>query len=94
MAKRWQHHCIEIREAAQQILLGELTRMGKKGRKQLVEHWAQYLPLYTHQESIAATAAQQNPNVSQGIGVSGSIGSVNTANTANQPTTENQVIFF
>lgn len=52
MARRWQHHCIEIREAAQQILLGELSRMGKKGRKQLVESWAQYLPLYTHSEPI------------------------------------------
>ncbi|XP_055385792.1 WD repeat-containing protein 7 [Condylostylus longicornis] len=55
MTKRWQHHCIEIREAAQQILLGELNRMGKKGRKVLVEHWAQYLPLYTHTEPIAQT---------------------------------------
>lgn len=28
MARRWQHHCIEIREAAQHLLLGELKRMG------------------------------------------------------------------
>lgn len=66
MARRWQHHCIEIREAAQQILLGELGRMGKKGRKQLVESWAQFLPLYTHTEPIAqqlpnATSAQNTP---------------------------------
>jgi hypothetical protein len=53
MARRWQHHCIEIREAAQQLLLGELGRMGKKGRKQLVETWAQYLPQYSvHTEPI------------------------------------------
>ncbi|EDW32752.1 GL18216 [Drosophila persimilis] len=58
MVKRWQHHCIEIREAAQQILLGELTRMGKKGRKQLVESWAQYLPLYTHTEPIVGAQQQ------------------------------------
>lgn len=57
MARRWQHHCIEIREAAQQLLLGELGRMGKKGRKQLVENWAQYLPLYTHTEPIAQVQA-------------------------------------
>lgn len=57
MARRWQHHCIEIREAAQQILLGELGRMGKKGRKQLVENWAQFLPLYTTSEPII----QQTP---------------------------------
>lgn len=61
MARRWQHHCIEIREAAQQILLGELGRMGKKGRKQLVESWSQYLPYYTQQESIV----QQVPNAGQ-----------------------------
>lgn len=65
MARRWQHHCIEIREAAQQILLGELGRMGKKGRKQLVESWAQYLPLYTHTEPIVqqAPTAGGQPNV-------------------------------
>lgn len=58
MARRWQHHCIEIREAAQQILLGELGRMGKKGRKQLVESWAQFLPLYTHTEPIVQQLPQ------------------------------------
>lgn len=62
MARRWQHHCIEIREAAQQLLLGELGRMGKKGRKQLVENWAQFLPLYTHTEPIA-----QNQPTSPGL---------------------------
>lgn len=61
MARRWQHHCMEIREAAQQLLLGELGRMGKKGRKQLVENWAQYLPLYTHTEPIAQPTQQTSP---------------------------------
>ena len=61
MARRWQHHCIEIREAAQQLLLGELGRMGKKGRKQLVESWAQYLPLYTHTEPIAQPTQPSSP---------------------------------
>ncbi|XP_037931980.1 WD repeat-containing protein 7-like, partial [Teleopsis dalmanni] len=64
MAKRWQHHCIEIREAAQQILLGELRRLGPRGRKQLVESWAQYLPLYTHSEPIVQ---QQNANPAQNV---------------------------
>lgn len=63
MARRWQHHCIEIREAAQQLLLGELERMGKKGRKQLVDSWAQFLPLYTHTEPIAPQMANaSNPS--------------------------------
>ena len=64
MSRRWQHHCIEIREAAQQILLGELGRMGKKGRKQLVENWAQFLPLYTTTEPII----QQTPVSTPGSG--------------------------
>lgn len=67
MARRWQHHCIEIREAAQQLLLGELGRMGKKGRKQLVEQWAQFMPLYTHTEPIAqpVISAPQTPSGNQ-----------------------------
>lgn len=37
--------------------------MGKKGRKQLVEHWAQYLPLYTHTEPInPQQLVAHNPN--------------------------------
>lgn len=68
MARRWQHHCIEIREAAQQLLLGELGRMGKKGRKQLVENWAQYLPLYTHTEPIAQQAQTTSPGTSPPVG--------------------------
>lgn len=52
MAKRWQHHCVEVREAAQALLLAELGRLGPKGRKALVDSWAQYLPLYTQTETI------------------------------------------
>lgn len=67
MARRWQHHCIEIREAAQQLLLGELGRMGKKGRKLLVENWAQYLPLYTHTEPIVQQTAPPTPGAVPGV---------------------------
>ncbi|ENN72803.1 hypothetical protein YQE_10607, partial [Dendroctonus ponderosae] len=62
MAKRWQHHCVEVREAAQTLLLAELSRMGPKGRKQLVDAWAQYLPLYTQTETINQQA-MTSPNV-------------------------------
>lgn len=61
MARRWQHHCMEIREAAQQMLLGELGRMGKKGRKQLVENWAQYLPQYSVQTEPIVQQAPSSP---------------------------------
>nr|CAD7392296.1 unnamed protein product [Timema cristinae] len=58
MARRWQHHCLEVniyskitvitvREAAQALLLAELGRLGPKGRKALVDSWAQYLPNFT-----------------------------------------------
>ncbi|XP_075211701.1 WD repeat-containing protein Rbcn-3B isoform X3 [Lycorma delicatula] len=46
MARRWQHHCLEVREAAQALLLAELGRIGTKGRKALVDAWAQYLPVF------------------------------------------------
>lgn len=69
MAKRWQHHCVEVREAAQTLLLAELSRMGPKGRKQLVDAWAQYLPLYTQTETMLnqqATSPQNQNNVNSG----------------------------
>lgn len=58
MSKRWQHHCVEVREAAQALLLAELGRLGTKGRKLLVDAWAQYLPLYTQTETINQQAVQ------------------------------------
>ncbi|KAG6445223.1 hypothetical protein O3G_MSEX003802 [Manduca sexta] len=61
LARRWQHHCLEVREAAQALLLAELSRLGPKGRKSLVDNWAQYLPLYTHSESINPHAATKEP---------------------------------
>nr|XP_008195733.1 PREDICTED: WD repeat-containing protein 7 isoform X2 [Tribolium castaneum] len=62
MAKRWQHHCVEVREAAQTLLLAELSRMGPKGRKALVDAWSQYLPLYTQTETINQQAVT-SPNM-------------------------------
>lgn len=67
MARRWQHHCIEIREAAQQLLLGELGRMGKKGRKLLVETWAQYLPQYSVQSEPIAHAPSSPTTSGPGV---------------------------
>ncbi|XP_014203336.1 WD repeat-containing protein 7 isoform X3 [Copidosoma floridanum] len=62
MARRWQHQCVEIREAAQALLLAELARMGPKGRKALVDNWAQYLPMYSTQEPIAPQPQNQSPS--------------------------------
>ncbi|XP_017768503.1 PREDICTED: WD repeat-containing protein 7 isoform X2 [Nicrophorus vespilloides] len=76
MAKRWQHHCVEVREAAQALLLAELGRMGTKGRKALVDAWSQYLPLYTQSETInqqAVTTPGQNNHLSVNSGGGGMI---------------------
>lgn len=39
-----------MREAAQALLLAELGRIGPKGRKALVDNWAQYLPQFSSAE--------------------------------------------
>ncbi|XP_064292952.1 WD repeat-containing protein 7 isoform X3 [Plodia interpunctella] len=65
LARRWQHHCIEVRDASQALLLAELSRLGPKGRKALVDNWAQYLPLYTHTESINPHNKPAEPNQKQ-----------------------------
>ncbi|XP_044011462.1 WD repeat-containing protein 7 isoform X22 [Aphidius gifuensis] len=61
MARRWQHQCLEVREAAQALLLAELGRMGPKGRKSLVDNWSQYLPMYSTQEPIALQPQNNSP---------------------------------
>lgn len=44
----------------------EIFRMGPKGRKQLVDSWAQYLPLYTQTETINQQAVSSPNNVNSG----------------------------
>lgn len=44
LALRWQDRCVEVRDAAQALLLAELSRIGVEGRKKLVDLWAPYLP--------------------------------------------------
>uniref|UniRef100_A0A8C9WSI1 WD repeat domain 7 n=1 Tax=Scleropages formosus TaxID=113540 RepID=A0A8C9WSI1_SCLFO len=46
LARRWQDRCLEIREAAQALLLAELRRIGQSGRKDTIDLWAPYLPQY------------------------------------------------
>lgn len=58
LARRWQDRCLEIREAAQALLLAELRRIGHEGRKKVVEEWAVYLPSYVD-PSLSLLAEQQ-----------------------------------
>uniref|UniRef100_A0A8C5HNE0 WDR72-like alpha-solenoid domain-containing protein n=1 Tax=Gouania willdenowi TaxID=441366 RepID=A0A8C5HNE0_GOUWI len=46
LARRWQDRCLEVREAAQALLLAELRRIGQSGRKDAIDLWAPYLPQY------------------------------------------------
>uniref|UniRef100_A0A669EXL0 WD repeat domain 7 n=1 Tax=Oreochromis niloticus TaxID=8128 RepID=A0A669EXL0_ORENI len=46
LARRWQDRCLEVREAAQALLLAELRRIGQSGRKETIDLWAPYLPQY------------------------------------------------
>ncbi|CAI5446025.1 unnamed protein product [Caenorhabditis angaria] len=44
LVRRWQDSCLEIREAAQALLIRELARLGQDGRRRLIESWAPFLP--------------------------------------------------
>ncbi|KIH66999.1 WD domain, G-beta repeat protein [Ancylostoma duodenale] len=44
LARRWQDSCVEIREAAQALLIRELSRLGSSGRRRLIESWTPFLP--------------------------------------------------
>ncbi|XP_023570958.1 WD repeat-containing protein 7 isoform X3 [Octodon degus] len=46
LARRWQDRCLEVREAAQALLLAELRRIEQVGRKEAIDAWAPYLPQY------------------------------------------------
>lgn len=59
LARRWQDRCLEVREAAQALLLAELRRIGPKGRKAVVDEWGVYLPNYG--ETFPAPHAHHAP---------------------------------
>ncbi|XP_076019795.1 WD repeat-containing protein 7 [Genypterus blacodes] len=56
LARRWQDRCLEVREAAQALLLAELRRIGQSGRKDTIDVWAPYLPQYVDAVSSPGTA--------------------------------------
>jgi len=56
---RWQDQCLEVRSASQTLLLAELTRMGSKGRKALVDSWAPYLPFKPDKSAQPSQQQQQ-----------------------------------
>jgi hypothetical protein len=48
-----------VREAAQALLLAELGRLGTKGRKALVDSWAQFLPSYSSADTLGFPPSTQ-----------------------------------
>lgn len=63
LARRWQDRCLEVREAAQALLLAELRRVGQSGRKDTIDLWAPYLPQYVDTVSSPGTAPETAPQV-------------------------------
>nr|KAF6387611.1 hypothetical protein mMyoMyo1_008085 [Myotis myotis] len=47
LAQRWQDGRLEVREAAQALLLAELRRVEQAGWKEAINAWAPYAPQYT-----------------------------------------------
>ncbi|XP_035246138.1 WD repeat-containing protein 7 isoform X3 [Anguilla anguilla] len=58
LARRWQDRCLEVREAAQALLLAELRRIGQSGRKDTIDLWAPYLPQYVDSVSSPGASAE------------------------------------
>lgn len=76
LAIRWQDRCLQIRLAAQELLVAELKNLEPKGRKHLVELWGAYLPKYgdppfqnnsnlNNGHSHSSQQGQENSNSSQ-----------------------------
>nr|CAD2136030.1 unnamed protein product [Meloidogyne enterolobii] len=76
LARKWQDSCIEIRDAAQALLIRELNRLGPEGRQQLIKKWANFLPVLLDQSiSIFSTqnASTTNPPSSKNLNNSANI---------------------
>lgn len=52
LARRWQDRCLEVREAAQALLLAKLRQIEPEGRRKIVQEWAKFMPDYIHQQHI------------------------------------------
>merc|ERR1719244_1110405 len=65
LAVKWQDRCLQVRLAAQELLVAELKNLGPNGRKCLVEAWAGYIPKY----GDPPFQAQGNTGVGNGAGL-------------------------
>jgi len=62
LAVKWQDRCLQVRLAAQELLVAELKNLGSQGRKQLAEAWAEFIPKYGDPpfQSQVSTPSQTN----------------------------------
>jgi len=68
LAVKWQDRCLQVRLAAQELLVAELKNLGSQGRKQLAEAWAEFIPKYGDPpfQSQVSAPAQTNGGGSNG----------------------------
>ncbi|KAI4816485.1 hypothetical protein KUCAC02_008811, partial [Chaenocephalus aceratus] len=52
---------LNVREAAQALLLAELRRIGQSGRKDTIDLWAPYLPQYVDTVSSPGSTTEPSP---------------------------------
>ncbi|XP_054035262.1 WD repeat-containing protein 7 [Dryobates pubescens] len=74
LARRWQDRCLEVREAAQALLLAELRRIEQAGRKETIDAWAPYLPHCMDtviSPGVSAEAAQPGTASPESLGTEG-----------------------
>uniref|UniRef100_A0A1I7SSR8 WD repeat-containing protein 7 n=1 Tax=Bursaphelenchus xylophilus TaxID=6326 RepID=A0A1I7SSR8_BURXY len=61
VVRRWHDSCVEIKDAAQALLIRELSRMSKEGRRALIDHWTPFLPTLLD-PSISIFGYRDSPN--------------------------------
>jgi len=84
LAQKWQDRCLQVRLAAQELLVAELKNLGPKGRKHLVDVWGQYLPQYDD------PPFQQHNHLQNNGGAANSNGGVEDGSASVPPTVEEE----
>ncbi|XP_071826245.1 WD repeat-containing protein 7-like [Apostichopus japonicus] len=67
LARRWQDRCLEVRAAAQALLLAELRRICAEGREEVIQQWAPHLPFYV--DSALSLIASAGGSQASGGGI-------------------------
>lgn len=71
LARRWQDRCLEVREAAQALMLAKLRQIGPEGRRSIVREWSRHMPDYVEQQHIGLIPNSRTDTDNGHPGVSG-----------------------